>query len=107
MVGNFPISKDGALWHDQSNKDVVQTVEQFDENFEKETANNMNTDILSGKWKQIRGKAQAQWGKLTNDDLDWINGRYEQFVGKVQEKYGRSRAEAKEEVDQFLQQYSS
>lgn len=67
----------------------------------------MNSDILSGKWKQLRGSIQAEWGKLTNDDLDWINGRYDQFVGKIQEKYGHSRAEAKEEVDQFLQRQTA
>jgi uncharacterized protein YjbJ (UPF0337 family) len=67
----------------------------------------MKSDILSGKWKQLRGQIQAKWGKLTNDDLDWINGRYDQFVGKIQEKYGRSHTEARNEIDQFLQQHAS
>ena len=63
----------------------------------------MNQDILEGKWKQLKGKAQQQWGKLTNDDLDRIEGRREELVGIVQEKYGWAREKAEEEVDQFIQ----
>lgn len=29
----------------------------------------MNTDIIKGNWKEIKGKAKQQWGKLTDDDL--------------------------------------
>ncbi|HEX6383963.1 MAG TPA: CsbD family protein [Anaerolineae bacterium] len=62
----------------------------------------MNEDVLKGKWKQLKGKAQQQWGKLTNDDLDRIQGRREELVGVVQERYGYERAEAEREVDEFL-----
>lgn len=61
----------------------------------------MNTDTLEGNWKQIRGKAQEKWGKLTNDDLDVINGKKDQLTGKIQERYGKSRDEAEKEVKQF------
>ena len=30
----------------------------------------MNWDVIEGKWKQFKGEAQVQWGKLTDDDLD-------------------------------------
>lgn len=66
----------------------------------------MNTDILSGKWKQIRGKIQEQWGELTNDDVDRIDGSYDQLVGTLQEKYGHSRDEARREIDEFLQHHT-
>ena len=29
----------------------------------------MNTDILQGRWEQLKGKARIKWGKLTNDDI--------------------------------------
>lgn len=61
----------------------------------------MNRDQLQGNWKQFKGKAQEQWGKLTNDDLDQIDGRAEQLEGKIQERYGKSKEEAKNEVDRF------
>lgn len=61
----------------------------------------MNRDQLQGNWKQFKGKAQEQWGKLTNDDLDQIDGRAEQLEGKIQERYGKTKEEAKQEVDSF------
>jgi uncharacterized protein YjbJ (UPF0337 family) len=62
-------------------------------------------DILEGKWKQLKGAVQQKWGELTNDDLDRIEGRYEELVGLVQERYGRSRAEAEQEVRDFLDSF--
>ena len=61
----------------------------------------MNTDTLEGQWKQIRGKVQQQWGKLTNDDLDRIEGR-EELVGIIQERYGEERSKAERDVDTFM-----
>ena len=63
----------------------------------------MNEDILKGQWKQLQGKARQQWGKLTDDDLTMIKGDRDVLLGKLQEHYGRSRADAKEEVDRWLQ----
>lgn len=63
----------------------------------------MNTDVLKGKWRQMKGEAQVQWGKLTNDDLDQIEGESDKLVGKLQERYGYARERAQEEVNRFLQ----
>jgi uncharacterized protein YjbJ (UPF0337 family) len=32
----------------------------------------MNTDVLQGKWTQLKGTVRKQWGKLTDDDVDQI-----------------------------------
>jgi uncharacterized protein YjbJ (UPF0337 family) len=61
----------------------------------------MNWDQVEGKWKQISGKVQEKWGKLTDNDLDVIAGREEQLVGKIQERYGIAREEAQEQVKEF------
>ena len=37
----------------------------------------MNEDTIKGKWKQLSGKIQAKWGKLTNDDIDGNRHRNE------------------------------
>jgi uncharacterized protein YjbJ (UPF0337 family) len=37
----------------------------------------MNSDILEGQWKQVRGQAKEWWGKLTDDDLDRVAGKAE------------------------------
>lgn len=65
----------------------------------------MDSDAMKGKWKQAKGKAREQWGKLTDDDLDRVRGNYENLVGKVQEKYGKTKEESKKEVDSFLDKY--
>ena len=67
----------------------------------------MNTDVLKGKWLQLKGEARRQWGKLTDDDLDQIEGNSEKMVGKLQERYGYARDEAQREVDKFLRSQES
>lgn len=62
----------------------------------------MNKDTLEGNWKQLKGQAKQQWGKLTDDDLERVEGKYDELVGQVQEKYGKSREESEKEVDSFL-----
>ena len=65
----------------------------------------MNKDILEGKWKQIKGDIQKQWGKLTNDDLDIIDGNREKLSGMLQERYEKSKDEAEKEADEFLKKH--
>lgn len=64
----------------------------------------MNRDILSGKWKQLKGGIKDTWGELTDDEIDQISGKRDKLVGKIQEKYGYSREKAEAEVDNFLTQ---
>jgi len=65
----------------------------------------MNEDILSGKWKQVRGKAKEWWGKLTDDDLDKIQGKRDLLVGKIQERYGHTKDKAEQEVDRRMREF--
>ena len=62
----------------------------------------MNSDRIDGNWKEMKGKVQQKWGKLTNDDLDVIDGRREELVGKIQQEYGKTRDEAEKEVDEYF-----
>lgn len=66
----------------------------------------MNSDILQGKWKQLKGDVQAKWGKLTNDDLDRVEGNSEKMVGMLQERYGYAKDEAKRQVNDFIDSLS-
>ncbi|KQY14968.1 hypothetical protein ASE23_26090 [Rhizobium sp. Root73] len=61
----------------------------------------MNWDMIEGKWKEYRGKAQAQWGKLTDDDLDVINGRRQELAGRIQVRYGVEKEEAERQIDEW------
>jgi len=58
----------------------------------------MNWDRIEGNWKQFKGSAKEQWGKLTDDQLDVINGQQEQMAGKIQEIYGITKQEAEKQV---------
>lgn len=62
----------------------------------------MNNDRIKGHWKELKGKAQQKWGKLTDDDVDEVEGRRTELVGKIQTKYGKSKEEAQKEVDEFF-----
>ena len=64
----------------------------------------MNTDVLKGKWKQIRGKAKEWWGDLTDDDLDVIDGNRDQLLGKLQERYGYTKEQAAKEVNERIKE---
>lgn len=61
----------------------------------------MNWDMIEGKWKEYRGKAQAQWGRLTDDDLDVINGRRQELAGRIQVRYGVAKEEAERQIDEW------
>ncbi|MBW6398307.1 CsbD family protein [Roseomonas sp. HJA6] len=58
----------------------------------------MNSDTISGNWKQLKGKVKEQWGKLTDDDITVIEGKRDQLVGRVQERYGIAKDKAEEQV---------
>ena len=61
----------------------------------------MDWNRVEGNWKQVRGKVQEKWGKLTNDDLDVIEGRRDQLEGKIQERYGYAKDQVRSEVDDW------
>ena len=61
----------------------------------------MNQDIIAGNWKQLKGKIQAKWGDLTDDDFKVAEGNAEYLTGKLQERYGYDRDRANTEVEDF------
>ena len=61
----------------------------------------MNQDIIAGNWKQLKGRIQAKWGDLTDDDFQVAQGNSEYLAGKLQERYGWDRDRAQTEVDEF------
>lgn len=67
----------------------------------------MNTDILKGKWTEMKGKVKEQWGKLTDDDLDKIEGRSDQMIGLLQQRYGYAKDKAEEEYNRFASRYAA
>lgn len=58
----------------------------------------MNTDIIQGNWKMVKGEAQKQWGKLTNEHLDEAAGSRQKLSGAIQKSYGVARDEADKQI---------
>jgi uncharacterized protein YjbJ (UPF0337 family) len=64
----------------------------------------MNTDVLKGRWNQVKGEVRSKFGKLTDDDVMQIQGDAEKMIGKLQERYGWRREQAERELTDFLNQ---
>ena len=61
----------------------------------------MNWDRIEGNWREFKGKAKQQWGKLTDDDLDIVDGKREELAGKIQNRYGIAKDEALRQIDEW------
>ncbi|MGO4780785.1 CsbD family protein [Lysobacter sp. 2RAB21] len=57
--------------------------------------------MIAGTWTQLKGKAKAKWGDLTDDVFDVAEGNSEYLAGKLQERYGWERDRAEKEVRVF------
>ena len=62
----------------------------------------MNWDIIKGKWRQLKGDARKQWGKLTDSDWEEVAGEKDKFLGKLQERYGWSREQAERDAENYF-----
>ncbi|MHC1859274.1 CsbD family protein, partial [Escherichia coli] len=54
---------------------------------------------------EMKGKARASWGELTDDELTQIGGKKDQLVGKLQQKYGLEREEAERRADDWANSF--
>jgi uncharacterized protein YjbJ (UPF0337 family) len=61
----------------------------------------MDWNRIEGDWKQLKGSAKTQWGRLTDDDLAAIAGRREELEGKLQERYGYAKDRIKREIEEW------
>lgn len=62
----------------------------------------MNWDRIEGNWKEFKGKAHQQWGKLTDDDMQVVEGKRTELSGRIQQRYGVARDQAEREIDDWL-----
>jgi len=67
----------------------------------------MNSDVLQGKWKQLRGSIKEAFGKLTDDDLTQAEGNTDKMLGILQERYGYSKDQAQAEWSKFVNKYGN
>ncbi len=58
----------------------------------------MNWNGVQGNWKQLSGRMQERWGRLTYNNLRMMAGRPDRIIGGMQASYGV----AKEKVEHRL-----
>ncbi len=63
----------------------------------------MNWYIVENIWKQFKSEVQAQWGKLTDEQLVEIAGRRVELAKKIQEVYGITQERAEQQIKRFEQ----
>jgi uncharacterized protein YjbJ (UPF0337 family) len=61
----------------------------------------MNSDIIKGNWKELKGVLRTKWGKLTDSDYEQIAGNKDRLIGLLQQRYGYQRDQAEREVDEL------
>lgn len=66
----------------------------------------MNWDQVEDKWKELSGNVRAKWGDPTDNELTEIAGNREALESKIQAKYSKTKEQAKDEVDQLLNDHS-
>jgi uncharacterized protein YjbJ (UPF0337 family) len=64
----------------------------------------MDWNRVEGNWKQLKGRAKQQWGKLTDDDLTVAAGRRDELAGRVQERYSIAMDAARRQVDEWARE---
>ena len=63
------------------------------------------TDILQGKWLELKGQVKQKWGKLTDDDMTKLTGKQEELVGVLQQRYGYAKEKAETEINNWLRDH--
>ena len=56
----------------------------------------MNKDTIKGKIKEVEGRVQEEFGKLTNRKEDQLKGMGKEVEGRVQQEAGKVKDAAKD-----------
>ena len=64
----------------------------------------LNTDIVEGKWKEIKGKIRTKWAEFTDQEVEKMKGTQEELEGALQKKYGYKKEEAREHINAFIKE---
>ena len=62
---------------------------------------------LKGKWNEVKGRLQENWGQLTDDDLRQVEGGTDRLVGAIQRKTGAARTEIENFLERALDEIGS
>lgn len=66
----------------------------------------MNENVLSGKWKEVKGEMRKAWGDLTDDEIEKTKGNKDSILGLLQQKFGYAQEEASQRFDSLLSRFN-
>ena len=67
----------------------------------------INENVISGKWKEIKGDIQKTWGKLTDNEIEESKGNILNLAGTIQKKFGLAQEEAAAKLNRIIDKYRS
>ena len=62
----------------------------------------MNWDRIAGTWRQFKGIARKQWGRLSADHASVVAGERERLLGKIQATQGVTRQANEKQLAEWL-----
>lgn len=62
----------------------------------------MNSNLLKGKWKEVKGEIIRSWGKITEDELEQTKGDFVKVAGLIQQKYGETQESVRDRLNKFV-----
>lgn len=67
----------------------------------------LNTDILKGKWKEIKGEIRTHWGKLTDDEIEQTTGNLTTISGIIEQRYGEKKEEIQKKLNSIYGKFAA
>jgi uncharacterized protein YjbJ (UPF0337 family) len=67
----------------------------------------LNTDILKGKWKEIKGEIRTHWGKLTDDEIEQTTGNLTTISGIIEQRYGEKKEEIQKKLNSIYGKFTA
>jgi uncharacterized protein YjbJ (UPF0337 family) len=66
-----------------------------------------NENSIKGKWLEVKGEIQKNWGKLTDDELERTKGDLKTIKGLGQQRYGRTQDNYENKIDEIFQKFGN
>ena len=62
----------------------------------------MNRHRIAGRWRQLKGIARQQWGRLTADPAGVLAGKREYMLGGIQAAHGVNKEATEKQLGEWL-----